>query len=96
MGSAAGPGQHVTLPPCLWVTVAGHAARAGPAPCLGSVLTVANPFSVQQDAVDPLWDWDKPQLPGRPLLLQPAVQPGHLLAQRERLLQPGQQDSRVR
>lgn len=72
------------------------AAGAGPAPHLSPVLIAANPFSVQQDAVDPVWDWDEPQLPGRPLVLQPAVQPGHLLAQRERLLRPGQQDARVR
>lgn len=60
------------------------------------VLIGANPLSVQQNAVVSLWDRNKPQLPGRPRLLQPAVQPGYLLAQRDRLLQSGQQDSGVR
>lgn len=60
------------------------------------VLTAANAPSVQQDAVLPVWDRGGPQLPGRPRLLQPAVQPRDLLAQRERLLRPGQQDSGVR
>lgn len=80
------------------MTSEGHGAGAcrcrAPSPCF--VLIVANPLSVQQDAVISLWDRNEPHLPGRPLLLQPSLQPGYLLAQRDRLLQPGQQDSGVR
>nr|AHW56647.1 aryl-hydrocarbon receptor nuclear translocator 2 isoform H [Homo sapiens] len=56
----------------------------------------ANPISVQQDSVISLWDWNEPHLPGRPLFLQPPLQPSYLLAKWECLLQSCQQDSRVR
>lgn len=75
---------------------AGTCEPTGHVPLAHFVLIIANVLSVQQDAVLPLWDWNEPQLPGRPCLLQPAVQPRDLLAQRERLLQSGQQDSGVR
>ncbi|XP_045417351.1 aryl hydrocarbon receptor nuclear translocator 2 isoform X6 [Lemur catta] len=52
--------------------------------------------TVQQDPVVPLWDRNEPQLPSRPLFLQPSLQPSYLLAQRERLLRPRQQDPGLR
>lgn len=74
----------------------GEGACWGCWPSLRFVLIVANPLAVQQDSVFSLWDRNEPHISRRPLVLQPSLQSGYLLAQRERLLQPGQQDSRLR
>lgn len=88
---------HCQLYPQVAVTSLGHGVGpAGDAGHLCFVLIIANPLSVQQDSVFPVWNWNEPHLPGGPFLLQSSLQPSYLLAQRERLLQSCQQDSRVR
>lgn len=98
-GGPVSPEQALSGLPHLWAagTSPGPGrGTAGTRPSLRVALTVARAPSGQQDPVVPLRDRDEPQLPGRPRLLQPPLQPGHLLAQRQRLLRPGQQDPRLR